>query len=172
MTFENNYDPRLATIIILILEDSYDPYTDKHKGEFKNFRVLVGPQDSINAIKSAFDEKVKGSFEVVLREHAFIRKFSNKTLKTKTNVGPIIYFRSKVKMTKNAKTAHNILICYLGAKTAKTQKVLFRNKTDCAMIEDDWDTVVDSYDLAPLDPDGTKNRIKMTLLRLGERENN
>jgi len=55
---------------VMTFEDSYDPYTDKHKGEFKNFRVLVGPQDSINAIKSAFDEKVKGSFEVVLREHA------------------------------------------------------------------------------------------------------
>jgi len=54
----------------MTFEDSYDPYNDKHKGEFKNFRVLVGPQDSINAIKSAFDEKVKGSFEVVLREHA------------------------------------------------------------------------------------------------------
>jgi len=54
----------------MVYEDTYDPYTDKHKGDFKNFRVLVGPQPSIDVIKAAFEDKVKGCFEVILQEHA------------------------------------------------------------------------------------------------------
>ena len=55
----------------------------------------------------------------------FIRIFSNKTLKTKTNVGPIQSFRSKVKVTKNAKTAHNVLIYTLDRKKVIKQMALF-----------------------------------------------
>ena len=47
--------------------------------------------------------------------------------------------------------------------------MLFRNKTDCAPGGSDWDTYVVNYDCAPTEGDGNKNRLKMTLLRLGER---
>ena len=47
--------------------------------------------------------------------------------------------------------------------------MLFRNKTDCAPAEGDWEKVVDNYDCAPTEGYSTKNRLKMTLLRLGER---
>jgi len=55
---------------VMVYENTYNPYTGKSKGDFKNYRVLVGPQDKIDAMKAKFEEKVKGSFEVVLREHA------------------------------------------------------------------------------------------------------
>jgi len=55
---------------VMVYEDTYNPYEDKHVGDFKNYRVMVGPQASIDEIKKAFEEKVKGCFEVVLREHA------------------------------------------------------------------------------------------------------
>ena len=54
----------------MVFENTYDPYTGKSNGDFKNYRVLVGPQASIDAVKKTVEEKVKGSFEVVLREHA------------------------------------------------------------------------------------------------------
>jgi len=28
---------------VMVYEDTYDPYNDKHKGDFKNYRVMVGP---------------------------------------------------------------------------------------------------------------------------------
>jgi len=42
------------------------------KIEWKNFRILVGPQDAINTCKEAIENKLNASegFEVVLREHA------------------------------------------------------------------------------------------------------
>jgi len=54
----------------MVYENTYNPYTKKSKGDYKNYRVLVGPQDKIDTLKARFDEKVKGTFEVVLREHA------------------------------------------------------------------------------------------------------
>lgn len=54
----------------MVFENTYNPYTGKSVGDFKNYRVLVGPQAAIDAVKAACEEKVKGSFEVVLREHA------------------------------------------------------------------------------------------------------
>lgn len=32
--------------------------------QYQNYRVLVGKQDSIDKLKAAFEEKVKGSFKV------------------------------------------------------------------------------------------------------------
>ena len=55
---------------VMVYENTYNPYTKTSKGDFKNYRVLVGPQESISYLKTAMEEKVKGTFEVVLREHA------------------------------------------------------------------------------------------------------
>jgi len=55
---------------VMVYENTYNPYTGKSTGDYKNYRVLVGPQDKINVVKAKFEEKVKGTFEVVLREHA------------------------------------------------------------------------------------------------------
>jgi len=38
--------------------------------KYENYRVLVGSQDNIDKLKAKIDEKVKGSFKVVLREQA------------------------------------------------------------------------------------------------------
>ena len=54
----------------MVFENKYNPYTGKSAGDYKNYRVLVGPRDSIDAVKKACDENVKGTFEVVLREQA------------------------------------------------------------------------------------------------------
>lgn len=50
MTFMQNYNPNDETVV----------------GEYKNHRVLVGSQDSIDTIKTAIENKVAGSFEVEL----------------------------------------------------------------------------------------------------------
>jgi hypothetical protein len=54
----------------MVYEENYDANTKASKVDWKNYRVLVGKQDAINTCKSVIEEKVKGEFEVVLREHA------------------------------------------------------------------------------------------------------
>jgi len=46
----------------------YSPKTGNFIGKYDNYRVLVGPKDNLEKIKTIFDEKVKGTFEVILRE--------------------------------------------------------------------------------------------------------
>jgi len=53
---------------ILVLMMRYTPITEKFIGKYENERRLEGPQDNINKLKTVFDEKVKGSFEVILKE--------------------------------------------------------------------------------------------------------
>lgn len=55
---------------VMVYEENYDANTKTSKVDWKNYRVLVGKQDAINTCKSVIEEKVKGEFEVVLREHA------------------------------------------------------------------------------------------------------
>jgi len=56
---------------VMVFKNNYDPSTEKWKGTFTNYRVLVGKQDSIDAIKKLMDEKVaKGKYEIELQEHA------------------------------------------------------------------------------------------------------
>jgi len=54
---------------VMVYEEKCDPKTGKSTVDWKNYRVLVGKQDSINTCKELIDEKVKGNFEIVLREH-------------------------------------------------------------------------------------------------------
>lgn len=53
---------------VLVFENSYNPYTEKSSGDYKNYRVLVGPGDCIDFCKKEMDEKFKGTFEIVVRE--------------------------------------------------------------------------------------------------------
>jgi len=53
-----------------VYEEKYKLDDDTSIVDWKNFRVLVGPQDAINTCKEAIENKIKGDFEVVLREHA------------------------------------------------------------------------------------------------------
>jgi len=53
---------------VMVFEQKYK--NKKMSSDFKNYRVVVGPQADIDALKKAFEERVRGSFEVVLREHA------------------------------------------------------------------------------------------------------
>lgn len=55
---------------VIVLQQEYSPITEKTLMKYENYRVLVGPQDSIDKAKAVFEEKVKGSFAVVLREQA------------------------------------------------------------------------------------------------------
>jgi len=55
---------------VLVLEQEYNPSTGNSNTKFTNYRVLVGKQESIDLLKSAMDEKVKGCFELKLQERA------------------------------------------------------------------------------------------------------
>lgn len=48
---------------VITVESAYDPKTEKTTFDYTNHRVLVGKQESIDALKKAFAD-VKGSFEV------------------------------------------------------------------------------------------------------------
>jgi len=55
---------------VIVLAQNYMPATGKSYTKYENYRVLVGPQDKIDGLKSTFEEKVKGSFKTILREQA------------------------------------------------------------------------------------------------------
>jgi len=56
---------------VMVFNQTYVPKTGKTVGKYENYRVLVGPQAALDAVKPVLEEKVKGSFEVVLREQAY-----------------------------------------------------------------------------------------------------
>lgn len=49
---------------VVTLENSYHPSSGKTFSKYNNHRVLVGKQESIDTLKTAFEDKVKGTFEV------------------------------------------------------------------------------------------------------------
>lgn len=53
---------------VMVYEESYDVAKDKSLVDWKNYRVLVGKQEAIDACKKAIEDNVSGEFEVVLRE--------------------------------------------------------------------------------------------------------
>jgi len=53
---------------VMVYEETYNVSTKKSLVDWKNYRVLVGKQDAIDACKKAIDENVTGDYEVVLRE--------------------------------------------------------------------------------------------------------
>jgi len=55
---------------VMVFTQTYMPKAGKTVGKYENYRVLVGPQASLDAVKPMLEDKVKGSFEVVLREQA------------------------------------------------------------------------------------------------------
>ena len=52
----------------------HSPKTDNFIGKYDNYRVLSGPRNSIDKVKTIFDEKVNGSFEIILQEKANDKK--------------------------------------------------------------------------------------------------
>jgi len=61
--------PKLAenmprSFCVIVLQSSYNPATGKTHSKYENYRVLVGAEESVNALNAAFKEKVKGTFEV------------------------------------------------------------------------------------------------------------
>jgi hypothetical protein len=55
---------------VIVLEMNYSPKTGEFLGKYLNYRVLVGPKDNLEKVKTVLSEKVNGTFEVVLREQA------------------------------------------------------------------------------------------------------
>jgi len=55
---------------VMVYEEKYNIKDGKSSVDWKNYRVLVGPQDAINTCKAVLEANLKGDFEVVLREHA------------------------------------------------------------------------------------------------------
>jgi len=49
---------------VLVLEMRYSPKTGNFIGKYDNHRVLHGLKEYVDKITTAFDEKVKGSFEI------------------------------------------------------------------------------------------------------------
>jgi thiol-disulfide isomerase/thioredoxin len=50
---------------VMTYTENYDINTEKSKIDWKNYRVLIGPQDAIDECKKQIEENVKGDFEVV-----------------------------------------------------------------------------------------------------------
>jgi len=44
--------------------------TGEKTSKYLNYRVLVGPSDGLEKVKTHLEENVKGSFKLILREHA------------------------------------------------------------------------------------------------------
>jgi len=59
---------------VLVLQMRYSPKTANFIGKYDNYRVLTGPKDSIDKVKTIFEEKVNGSFEIILQEKANDKK--------------------------------------------------------------------------------------------------
>lgn len=55
---------------VMVFTQRYNPVSKEVKGQYQNYRVLVGPQADLETLKGILAEKVKGSFELVLREQA------------------------------------------------------------------------------------------------------
>lgn len=58
-----------AFCVIVVVENFY-PSTGKTYFKYDNYRVVVGPKDNIEKLKTIFDEKMKGCFEPIIREQA------------------------------------------------------------------------------------------------------
>jgi len=56
---------------VMVFSNGYNVTTEKWKGTFTNYRVLVGKQDSIDKLKKAMEEKVdkgaKGKYEIEMQ---------------------------------------------------------------------------------------------------------
>jgi len=55
---------------VLVLQTQYSANSGKFHSKYENYRVLVGNQAALDQAKAKLEEKVKGTFEVVLREQA------------------------------------------------------------------------------------------------------
>jgi len=55
---------------VMVYEDKYNCTTGESKVDWKNYRVLVGPQAAIDTCKEEIEAAVKGDFEIILRENA------------------------------------------------------------------------------------------------------
>jgi len=55
---------------VMVGQQELNLQTGESKTTYDNYRVLVGPKDNLEKVKGHLEEKVKGSFKVVLREHA------------------------------------------------------------------------------------------------------
>jgi len=58
----------MRAFCVIVIQMKYSPKTGEFVGKYENYRVLVGPKDNLEKIKTKLDEQVKGTFEVVLRE--------------------------------------------------------------------------------------------------------
>ena len=58
----------MRAFCVLLYQSKYDPTTGKTTHKYENYRVLVGQNWGVDTVKAILEEKVKGSFEVVLRE--------------------------------------------------------------------------------------------------------
>jgi hypothetical protein len=53
---------------VIVLQQNFVPSTGKTVYKYQNYRVVVGPKDNVEKMKTKFADNVKGDFEVVLRE--------------------------------------------------------------------------------------------------------
>jgi len=60
----------MRAFCVMVGSEKLNPATGKFTVDYKNYRVLVGPKEPLEKVKAVLNEKVKGSFEIVLREQA------------------------------------------------------------------------------------------------------
>jgi len=60
--------PRAFCVIVLV--ENYYPESGKTYFKYDNYRVVVGPKDNIDKLKTTFADKMKGTFNPIIREQA------------------------------------------------------------------------------------------------------
>jgi len=55
---------------VVVCAQDYIPATGKTLTKYENYRVVVGPKDKIEHLKTTFADKMKGSFKEIIREQA------------------------------------------------------------------------------------------------------
>merc|ERR1711971_689272 len=55
---------------VIVLVENYYPESGKTYFKYDNYRVVVGPKDNIDKLKTTFADKMKGTFNAIIREQA------------------------------------------------------------------------------------------------------
>lgn len=55
---------------VIVFQENYLPSTGKTVFKYENYRVVVGPKEKIDNLKSTFEKEMKGSFKPIIREQA------------------------------------------------------------------------------------------------------
>jgi len=57
----------MRAFCVMVYTGKYQPSTEKIISKFENYRILVGPKDSVEFVKEHLKKEVKGDFKIIER---------------------------------------------------------------------------------------------------------